>query len=78
MRPLYECRELVLVDAFQCDRIDFHLEPGGKRGIDACQYFVEPPPSSDGPKLVRIERVERDIDTADAEACQLARKFRQL
>jgi hypothetical protein len=78
MRPLQQCRELILVHAFERYRIDLDLEPSRLRGIDAAQNLAELTPARDGAELVGVERVERDIDSAHAERRQLLGMFRQL
>ena len=70
--------DLVLVDAFERDGVDLHAQTGGKRRIDAGQHLVELAPARDSAELVRIERVERDIDALDAAGLELGRIFRQL
>ena len=58
VRPFEQRRELVLVHAFERNRVDLDLESGRLRGIDAGQNLVQLSPARDGAELVWVERVE--------------------
>ena len=56
----------------------FTARPGGLRGIDPGQHLVELAPARDRAELVRVERVERDVDALHAAVGELGGVFRQL
>ena len=58
VRPFQQRRELVLVHAFEGNRIDLDLQSGRLRRIDAGQNLVQLSPARDGAELVGVERVE--------------------
>ena len=62
----------------QRDRVDLHREAGGLRGVDPGQHLVELAPARDRAELVRVERVERDVDALHAAVGELGGVFRQL
>src|SRR5205814_8353104 len=78
VRPVDELREFVLIDALERDRVDLDVETGRLGGVDAGQDLVELAPACDGAELVRIERVERDVDALDAKIDKFAGVFGQL
>jgi hypothetical protein len=45
--PFDQRDEFVLVDAFERDRVDLDLEPGGLRGVDPGQDLVQLAPARD-------------------------------
>ena len=52
--------------------------PARLRGLDAGQHLVEVAPAGDGAELLRIERVERDVDAPDAVAGEFGSIFAEL
>ena len=69
---------LVLVHPLEGDRVEFDRKPRALRGGDSPQHLPEFTPPGDRAKLVRIERVERDVDAADAAGDKLGGVFLEL
>ena len=78
MRPFDEAQGLVVVEALQRDRVDLDLEPRGRRGVDALRGLAQIAPAGHLAKLLRVERVERDVDALDAAIDELASKAGEL
>ena len=66
VRPGGHVGDLVLVDALERHGVDLDLQARLLRGIDAGHDLVEIAPAGDCAKLVRVERVDRDVDAFDA------------
>ena len=78
MGPFDEPRKLVVVDVLERHRVDLDRKTGGLCRLDPGEHFVEGAPAGDGTKFFGVQRVERNVDTADAGSAQLARVFFQL
>ena len=65
MRPFDQIQGFVFVEALQGDCIDLDLQPRGGGGVDAGQNGVQIAPARHLAKLVRVERIERDVDAPD-------------
>ena len=60
-------RDLVVVDAAHQDAVELDgVEPGGHRGVHPGKNLGERVASRDGGKTVGLERIARDIDSAQA------------
>ena len=66
VRPTTRSLDLVLVDALQRHGVDLDLEAGRLRRVDAAQHLFEIAPAGDRLELLRVQRVERDVDPPDA------------
>ncbi len=71
----HQRRELVVVDALERDRVDLDLQAGRLRGVDAGQHLGEIAPARDRAELVRIERVERDVDALARRSRRARRRY---
>jgi phage/plasmid-associated DNA primase len=68
-----ECSCTALHSAYQdwCKRTGGRMPGSRLRGVYASQNLVELAPARDRAKLVRVERVQRDVDAFDAVTHQL-------
>src|SRR5215208_5310938 len=78
MRPFEEARDLVVVEILQRDGVDLDPQAGGPRRVDALHDLAEIAPAGDAAELLRIERVEGDVDALNAVRRELAGKAREL
>ena len=78
MRPVDQRARLFVVEAFERDGVDLDLEPAATAASIPAITCVEVAPAGDAAELVGIERVERDIDPADAAVGKLVRESREL
>ena len=78
MRPAHHLAQFALVDVAQGNRVDLDVQAGRLRRIDAGQYLVQVAPTGDRAKLVRIERVQRDVDPLDPRRREIARMALEL
>ena len=76
--PVEEREQLLLIEAFQRDRVDLDADAGRLRGLDPLHHLREFAPAGDVLKLLRIERVERDVDPPDTAIRQFLREPLEL
>ncbi|MNV36792.1 hypothetical protein D3C71_1282840 [compost metagenome] len=66
VREADHLRHFAIVEILERDRVQFDLQAGLLRRIDAFHHLAEVTPARDGFELVRIERIERDVDAPNA------------
>ena len=76
--PGDEVVDLAVVDALERHGVDLDLQPGGLGGVDAVHHLGEAAPAGDAGELVGVERVERDVDPADAAVGELGGEAAEL
>ena len=69
---------IVVVEAFQGNRVDLQLQSGSLCGLDAGHDLIEVAPTGDRLELVGLQRIERHVQPLDAGRLQIAGKARQL
>ncbi len=74
VRPFHQRGDFVLVQVLQRHRVDLDGETGRPRGLDAGQHLVEIAPAGDGAEFRRIERIQRDVDAANAAVAAVRRR----
>ena len=69
---------LAVVEPLERHGVDLDPETRLDRGVDALEHHAEIAPARDGAELVRVQRVERDIDPPDAAIGELMGEAREL
>src|SRR5262249_51229424 len=78
MGPFEQAWKLVFVDALEWHGVDLDLESGRAGRLDAGEHLVQRSPARYRAKFFGVQRVERDVDPADAGGAQIVRIFFQL
>ena len=78
VRPAHHGFEFVFVHPFERDDVDFHGEARALRSVNPREHAAEIAAPGDRLELGRIERIERNVDPADAATREFAGEPRQL
>src|SRR5215472_3463418 len=78
MGPFEQAWKLIFVDALECHGVDLDLEYGRAGRLDAGKHLVQRSPARYRAKFFGVQRVERDVDPADAGGAQIVRIFFEL
>ena len=76
--PAEHRRELVFVQALECDHVDFDLQPRCRGCLDSAEHLGKIAAPRDVPETRGIAAVEAHVDAADTRVEQLRSKAREL